>query len=55
MKRLLGSFLAFVILVFLTACGSVQNEQSSVMNSTSNPTATESESRKPQLHGQRRV
>lgn len=44
MKRLLGSFLAFVILVFLTACGSVQNEQSSVMNSTSNPTATESES-----------
>lgn len=44
MKRLLGSFLAFVILVSLTACKSVQNEQSSVTNSTSNPIATESES-----------
>lgn len=44
MKRLLGSLLAFVILVSLTACGSVQNEQSSVTNSTPNPTATESES-----------
>lgn len=44
MKRLLGSLLAFVILVSLTACGNVQNEQSSVTNSTSNPTATESES-----------
>lgn len=44
MKRILSSLLAFVILVSLTACGSVQNEQSSVTNSTSNPTATESES-----------